>query len=65
MVSHFRIDWLDLLSVQGTLKGLLQHHSSSGLSLFYGPTLTPIHGYRKKHSFRYMDLCWQSDVSAF
>ena len=24
----FRMDWLDLLSVQGTLKGLLQHHSS-------------------------------------
>ena len=24
----FRIDWLDLLSVQGTLKSLLQHHSS-------------------------------------
>ena len=24
----FRMDWLDLLAVQGTLKGLLQHHSS-------------------------------------
>ena len=24
----FRIDWLDLLAVQGTLKGILQHHSS-------------------------------------
>ena len=24
----FRTDWLDLLAVQGTLKGLLQHHSS-------------------------------------
>ena len=24
----FRMDWLDLLSVQGTLKSLLQHHSS-------------------------------------
>ena len=24
----FRIDWFDLLTVQGTLKGLLQHHSS-------------------------------------
>ena len=24
----FRIDWLDLLTVEGTLKGLLQHHSS-------------------------------------
>ena len=24
----FRMDWLDILAVQGTLKGLLQHHSS-------------------------------------
>ena len=61
----FRIDWFNLLAVQGTLKSLFQHHSSSGLSLFYGPTLTSIHGYWKKYSFQYMDLCWQSDVSAF
>ena len=27
MIS-FRIDWLDLLAIQGTLKSLLQHHSS-------------------------------------
>ena len=26
----FRMDWLDLLAVQRTLKGLLQHHSSKG-----------------------------------
>ena len=26
----FRMDWLDLLEVQGTLKSLLQHHSSKG-----------------------------------
>ena len=26
----FRLDWLDLLAVQGTLKTLLQHHSSKG-----------------------------------
>ena len=26
----FRMDWLDLLAVQGTLKSLLQHHSSKG-----------------------------------
>ena len=29
----FRIDWLDLLAVQRTLKGLLQHHSSNALIL--------------------------------
>ena len=30
----FRIDWFDLLSVQGTLKSLLQHHSSKALILW-------------------------------
>ena len=29
----FRMDWLDLLAVQGTLKSLLQHHSSNALIL--------------------------------
>ena len=52
----FRIDWFDLLAVQGTLKGLLQHHSSkasnySVLSFLYGPTLTSLHDYWKNHSF--------------
>ena len=52
----FRIDWFDLLAVQGTLKSLLQHHkfksiSSLLLSLLYGPTLTSIHDYWKNHSF--------------
>ena len=35
----FRMDWLDLLAVQGTLKSLLQHHSSKAiiwsLSIFW------------------------------
>ena len=31
----FRIDWLDLLAVQGTLKSLLQHHSSKASILRY------------------------------
>ena len=35
------------------------------LSLFYGPTLISIHDYWKNHSFDYVDLCWQSNVSAF
>ena len=51
----FRRDWLDLLVVQGTLKSLLQHHSSksinsSALSLLHNPTLTSIHDHRKNHS---------------
>ena len=37
----------------------------SVLSLLYGLTLTSIHDYWKNHSFDYMDLCWQSNVSAF
>ena len=32
-LTSFRMDWLDLLAVQGTLKSLLQHHSSKA-SLF-------------------------------
>ena len=49
----FRMDWLDLLAVQGTLKSLLQHHSSKlqFFGFFYSPTLTSIHDYWKNHSF--------------
>ena len=32
----FRMDWLDLLAVQGTLKSLLQHHSSKASVLHLG-----------------------------
>ena len=39
--------------------------NSLALSLLYGPTLTSVHDYWKNHSFDYLDLCWQSDVSAF
>ena len=59
----FRMDWLDLLAVQKTLKSLLQHHSSkvsilkkkktinsSMLSFLYSPTLTSIHDHWKNHS---------------
>jgi len=63
----FRMDWLDLLTVQGTLKSLLQHHSSKASILrcsgFFVVQLS--HDYRKNHSFDCMDLCWQSNVSAF
>ena len=66
----FRTDWFDLFDVQGTLKSLLQHHSSksinsSALSLLYGPTLTSVRDYWENHSFDYMHLCQQSNVSAF
>ena len=35
------------------------------LSLLYGPALTSIHDYWKNYSFDYIDLCQQSNVSAF
>ena len=51
----FRMDWLDLLVVLGTLKSVLQHQfksiNSSVLSFLYSPTLTSIPDYRKTHSF--------------
>ena len=47
----FRMDWLDLLAVQGTLKSLLQHHSSSVLSFLYSPTLASIRDYWENYSF--------------
>ena len=57
----FRIDWFDLLVVQGTVKSLLQHHSSKAsillaLSLLYVPALTSVYDYWKNHSFDYTDL---------
>ena len=39
--------------------------SSSAVSLLHGPTLISIHDYWQNHSFDYMNLCWQRDVSAF
>ena len=64
----FRIDWFDLPAVQGTLKSLLQQFKSISflmLNLLYGPTLTSIREYWENHSYGYMNLCQQSDVSAF
>ena len=55
----FRMDWLYLLAVQGTLKILLQHHSSKASvlwCLFYSPTPTSVHDYWKNHSFDYTEL---------
>ena len=66
----FRIDRFDLLAAQGTLKSLFQHHNSKASILwcsafFYCPTLTSVHDYWENHSFHYMDLCRESNVSAF
>ena len=64
----FRIDWLDLLAVQGTLKSLLQHRGSKASILWHSAffMVQLSHPYvttGKNHSFDYTDLCWQSDVS--
>ena len=64
----FRMDWFDLLVVQGTLKGLLQHNLKASVlrhSAFFMVQHTSIYDYWKNHSFDYTDLCWQSDASAF
>ena len=51
----FRIDWFDLLAVQGTFKSLLQHHSSKtsilGHSALFMVQLLSIHNYWKNRSF--------------
>ena len=62
------IGWISLLT-----KGLSRvfssttvlKHQFSALSFLYGPTLISIQNYWKNHSFDYMDLCQQSDISAF
>ena len=60
-LNSSRMDWLDLLAVQRTLKSFLQCQfksiSSSTLSFLYSPTLTSIHDYWKNHSLDQMDLC--------
>ena len=38
----FRMDWLDLLAVQGTLKSLLQHHSSKASIIVIGRSISMI-----------------------
>ena len=66
----FRIDWSDLLAVQGTLKSLLQHHSSKALILWHlafflvqlsHPYLTT----GKTIALTQTNIFQQSNVSAF
>ena len=64
----FRIDWFDLLA--GTLKSLLQHHSSKASILqhltFFMVQLSYLYMTTgKNHSSDYTDLCQQSDISVF
>ena len=66
----FRMDWFDLLAVQGTLKSLFQHHNwkASVLchSAFFMVQLSHLYiTTGKTIALTYMDLCWQSSISAF
>ena len=61
----FRIDWFNVLAVQGTPTLQFKSINSLALSLLYVPILTSIHDYWKNHSFDYMDFCQQSKVAAF
>ena len=66
----YRIDWFDLLAVQGTLKSLFQHHSSKA-SILQGSAffiVQLLHLYMttgKTIALTNTDLCWQSDVFAY
>ena len=64
----FRMNWFDL-AIHGTLKSLLQHHSSKASILlcpaFFIVLLTSIQDYWKNHGFDRMGICWQSNVSSF
>ena len=66
----FRMDWFDLLPVQGPLKSLLQHHSSKAsilqCSAFF--IVQPLHPYMttgKTIPLRRWTFFWQSNISAF
>ena len=71
-LMSFMIDWFDLLAIQGTLKSLIHHnlkasvlqHSTSFMVQLSHPYILE-EPYWKNHSFDYMDLCRQSDASAF
>ena len=57
------IKWLDLLAVQGTLKSLLQHHSSKASILWPSALMVQLlHLYMTTEET--IDFCQQSDVSA-
>ena len=65
------LGWTDWISLQS--KGLsgvfsnavVQKHQFFWVRFLYSPTLTSIHDRWKNHSLDYMELCWQSNVSAF
>ena len=61
----FRIDWFDLLAVQGTLKSLLQHHSSKASILQHSAFFTVQFSHPHMTTGKTTGLCRESNVSAF
>ena len=65
----FRMDWLDLLAVQGTLKSLLQHHSLTAsvlwCSAFFMVQLSYPYMTTGKTIALTRQTCWQSNAAAF
>ena len=66
----FRMDWLDLLAAQETVKSLLQHYHSKASVLWHSAffLVQLSHLYMttgKNHSFDHMDLCQLTDVFDF
>ena len=65
----FRIDWFDLLAVQGTVTSLFQHYNSGASVLWCSACFMVQLSYpyttTGKTMSDYIDLCQQSHVSAF
>ena len=64
----FKIDWFPCCprtSQESSPTPQFKSISSSALTFLCGPTLTSVHDYWKNYSFVYVNLCWQSNVSAF
>ena len=67
----FPVGLTALISLQS--KGLSRVFSSTtfksinsmALRVLCGPTVISVNDYWKNHNFEYVDICWQSDVSAF
>ena len=69
-LNSIRVVWFDLLAVQGTLKSLLQHHSSKTsileCSAFFTVQLSHLYMTTGKTiALTIQTFCWQSNVSAF
>ena len=63
-----KIDWFDLLAVQGTLRSLLQHHRLKASILRHSAffmALETVCDHWEDQSLDYKNLCQQSNVSAF